>query len=190
MSILSLFLGFNNFLLQLQVWFTLPWYPLVLFFGYINTLDFSLLVFYIATLINSVNFGCTIKNDFLILYFYIRVSLYTITLSANRDNVICFFPVLTLTPDRKTEEGCQFGLPFPGGASDKEPACQNRKHKRPGFNPWVRKILWRRAWLPPPVLLPGESHGERSMVGYTPWGRTELDTTEATSTKSDYETRT
>ena len=78
---------------------------------------------------------------------------------------------------------------FPGGVSGKEPACQSRRHKRPGFNPWVRKIPWRRAWLPTPVLLPGESHGQRSLAGHSPWGRTESDTTEATSTKSDHETR-
>ena len=42
---------------------------------------------------------------------------------------------------------------------------------RPGFDPWVRKIPWRRKWQPTPVLLPGESHGGRSLVGYSPWGR-------------------
>ena len=40
-----------------------------------------------------------------------------------------------------------------------------------GFNPWVRKISWRRKWQPPTVLLPGKSHGWRSLVGYSPWGR-------------------
>ena len=39
---------------------------------------------------------------------------------------------------------------------------------------------WRRKWQPTPVLLPGESHGRRSLVGCSPWGRTELDMTEAT----------
>ena len=42
---------------------------------------------------------------------------------------------------------------FPGGASGKEPACQCRRHKRCGFNPWVGKIPWRRAWRPTPVIL-------------------------------------
>ena len=42
---------------------------------------------------------------------------------------------------------------------------------RPRFNPWVGKIPWRRQWQPTPVLLPGESHGGRSLVGYSPWGR-------------------
>ena len=42
---------------------------------------------------------------------------------------------------------------------------------------YVRKMPWRRKWQPTPVLLPGESHGERSLVGYNPWGRKESDTT-------------
>jgi len=46
------------------------------------------------------------------------------------------------------------------------------------FNPWVRKIPWREKWQPTPVFLPGESHGQRSLVGYSPWGRKESDTTE------------
>ena len=48
----------------------------------------------------------------------------------------------------------------------------------PGFDPWVGKIPWRRKWLPTPVLLPGNSHGWRSMVGYSPWGHKESDMTE------------
>ena len=39
---------------------------------------------------------------------------------------------------------------------------------RPGFNPWFGKILWRRKWQSTPVLLPGKSHGQRSLVGYSP----------------------
>ena len=49
---------------------------------------------------------------------------------------------------------------------------------RPMFDPWVRKIPWRRKWQPTPVFLPGKFHGWRSLVGYSPWGRKELDTTE------------
>jgi len=40
--------------------------------------------------------------------------------------------------------------------------------RRCGFNPWVRKIPWRRKWQPTPVLLPGKSHGQRSLAGYSP----------------------
>ena len=49
--------------------------------------------------------------------------------------------------------------------------------ERLGFNPWVRKIPWSRKWQPTPVFLPGESYGQRSLVGYSPWGRKELDMT-------------
>ena len=49
---------------------------------------------------------------------------------------------------------------------------------RPGFEPWVEKIPWRRKWQSTPVLLPGKSHGQRSLVGYSLWGRKELGTTE------------
>ena len=69
---------------------------------------------------------------------------------------------------------------FPGCAGGKEPACQFRRHKRCGFSPWVRKILWMGAQQPTPVFLPGESHRQRSLVGYSPWDHKELDTTEAT----------
>ena len=48
------------------------------------------------------------------------------------------------------------------------------------FDPCVGKILWRKAWQPTPVFLPGESLGQRTLVGYSPWGHIELDTTEAT----------
>ena len=41
--------------------------------------------------------------------------------------------------------------------------------KRPGFSPWVRKICWRRKWQPTPIFLPGKSHWQRSLVGYSPW---------------------
>ena len=51
---------------------------------------------------------------------------------------------------------------------------------RLGFDLWVGKIPWRRAWQSTPVFLPGESHGQRSLAGYSPKGRTESDTTEAT----------
>ena len=69
---------------------------------------------------------------------------------------------------------------FPGGASGKEPACQCWRHKRCGFDPWVAKILWRRAWQPTPVFLPAESHGQRNLAGYSPWGSKKSDMTEVT----------
>ena len=48
-------------------------------------------------------------------------------------------------------------LGCPGGTNGKEPACQSRRHKRCGLDPWVWKSPWRRAWQPTPVFLPGES---------------------------------
>ena len=48
---------------------------------------------------------------------------------------------------------------------------------RPGFDPWVGKIPWRRKWQPTPVFLPGKSHGWRSLAGYSSWGHKESDTT-------------
>ena len=68
---------------------------------------------------------------------------------------------------------------FPGGANGKEPAYQCRKLKRYWFDPCVGKIPWRKVWQPIPVFSPGESHGQRSLEGYSPRGRTESDTTEA-----------
>ena len=47
------------------------------------------------------------------------------------------------------------------------------------FDPWVRKTPWRRPWQPTPVFLPGESHGQRGLAGYSPKGHKESDTTEA-----------
>ena len=50
--------------------------------------------------------------------------------------------------------------------------------RRPGFNPWVRKIPWIREWQPTPVFLPGESLGQRSLSSYSLLGHKESDTTE------------
>ena len=43
-----------------------------------------------------------------------------------------------------------------------------RSHRRHGFNPWARKIFWRKAWQPTPVFLPAEPHGQKSLAGYSP----------------------
>ena len=70
---------------------------------------------------------------------------------------------------------------LPNWLSGQESACQCRRHKRHGFDLWVRKIPWRRKWQLTPVFLPRESHGQRSLVGFSPWGRKEPDTTEQLS---------
>ena len=59
---------------------------------------------------------------------------------------------------------------LPTWLSGKVSACQCRRDSRRGFNPWVRKMPWRNKWQPTPVFLPGKSHGQRSLVGYSPWG--------------------
>ena len=74
---------------------------------------------------------------------------------------------------------------FPGGTSGKK-----KKKKNPPanagdmrdveFDPWVRKIPWRRTWQPTLVFLPGDSHEQRSLVGYSPWSCKELNSTEVT----------
>ena len=67
---------------------------------------------------------------------------------------------------------------FHGGSVVKNLQC-----RRPGFDAWVRKIPWRRVWLPTPAFLPGESHGQRGLAGHSLWGHKELDTAEATEHK-------
>ena len=64
------------------------------------------------------------------------------------------------------EIGIEKGRGFPGGTSGKEHAWQCRRLKRHRFDPWVKKIPWRTAWQHTPVFVPGESHGQRSLVGY------------------------
>ena len=73
-----------------------------------------------------------------------------------------------------------FNLGLPSDTSGKEPICQCRRHKRHRFDPWVRKIPWKRAWQPTPVLLPGESQGHRSLLGYSAQYHKESDTTDET----------
>ena len=63
---------------------------------------------------------------------------------------------------------CHSRRDFPGDAGGKEPACQFRRHKRCGFNPWVRKVPWRRKWQPMAVFLPEEYHWQGNLVGYSP----------------------
>ena len=65
-----------------------------------------------------------------------------------------------------------------GAQSVKNPPAM---HGRPGCDLWVRKIPWRRAWLPTPVFLLGESNRQSNLSGYDPWGGKESDTTEQPS---------
>ena len=79
-----------------------------------------------------------------------------------------FFDMEELLP-----QALHHGLPW--WLSIRESACQ---YRRPGFDPWVGKIPWSREWQPTSVFLPGESHGQKSLAGYSPWDRKESYTTE------------
>ena len=68
-----------------------------------------------------------------------------------------------------------YSLGFPGGSDSKEGACSAGGRE---FDPWVRKTPWRSEWQPTPVFLPGDFHGQRSLVGYSPWGHKESATTQ------------
>ena len=68
---------------------------------------------------------------------------------------------------------------LPWWLSSWESACQCRRLR---FDPWVRKIPWRRKWLPAPVFLPGKFHGQRNLEVCSPWGHRQSDTTERLST--------
>ena len=74
-----------------------------------------------------------------------------------------------VTTAMKLKDTCS--LSFLCGSAGKESTCN-----RPGFDPWIGKILWRRERLPTPVLWPGEFHGL-----FSPWGSKELDMTERLS---------
>ena len=63
---------------------------------------------------------------------------------------------------------------IPGGASGKN----FLQCRRPRFDPWFRKMPWRREWQPTPLFLPGKFHGQRCLAGYSPWDCKESDTTE------------
>ena len=72
---------------------------------------------------------------------------------------------------------------LPRWHSGKESACQCKRHR---FDPWVGKSPWRRKWQPTPVFWPRKSHGQRSLVGYSPQGHKELDMTEHTRAYSPF----
>ena len=84
-------------------------------------------------------------------------------------------PICYLMMGRKNS-GLSSLLGFPGGSNTKKKICL--QYERPGFDPWFGKIPCRRKWQPTSAFLPGKSLGQRSLVGYSPWGHKESDTTE------------
>ena len=97
-----------------------------------------------------------------------RPTMFRVCIITTLKSLLYFFPI-----------SCDvLGLPWwpnmgPGG-------LQHGSRRRHRFDPWVRKIPWRRAWLPTAAFLPGESHGQRSLVGYSSSGNKESDMTEVT----------
>ena len=81
-------------------------------------------------------------------------------------------------------------MAIPGGVSGKESACQCRKLERGAFDPWDGKIPWRSKWQPAPVFLPGKSHGQRSLAGYSPWDCKELDRIQCACARAHTHTQT
>ena len=73
------------------------------------------------------------------------------------------------------------GSTVKSGGSDGEESSRQCRRRR--FDPWIRKIPWRRKWQPTPLFLPGESRGQRSLVGYSPQDRKESGTTERLNTR-------
>ena len=67
---------------------------------------------------------------------------------------------------------------FPGGSVVKNPPANAGDVRDSGSIPGLGRLPWRRKWQPTPVFLPRASHGQRSLAGYSPWGRNEWDITE------------
>ena len=105
------------------------------------------------------------------------------SLTATAANFVVLWPEQTNLFDTSSPRNFQLSVDnhlvnsggFPSGSDGKSICLQCG---RPGFDPWVVKMPWRRKWQPTPVPLPGKSHGWRSLVGYSPWGRKESDMTE------------
>ena len=81
-------------------------------------------------------------------------------------------------------------LKLPRWPTGKESTCQCRRCRRRGFDPWAGKIPWRRKCQLTPIFLPGRSHGQSSLEGYSPWGGKESDMTERLSTYAHTHTHT
>ena len=96
------------------------------------------------------------------------------------EKMLLFFPTLTVLLKGIAFPHGPFGLPW--WLSGKESTCQFRERR---FDSWVGKIPWRRKWQPTPVFLSGKPHGQRSLVGYSPWGHKESDTTEQLSNSNN-----
>ena len=82
----------------------------------------------------------------------------------------------------KGKEGASLLAPLVKNPPTLQETCLHCR--RFGFHPWVGKIIWRRKRQPTPVFLPGKSHGQRSLVGYRPWGHKNSDRTQQLNNKN------
>ena len=115
------------------------------------------------------------------IHYFFSWKLYPCTNSCYKSRLFLFFSHQGLGPSFWCSLRQKVGFPggftgrsdckkSAGGTVGQESTCQCRSHKRYGFDPWVRKIPWRRRWQPTPLFLPGKFHGQRSLLGYSPWG--------------------
>ena len=99
------------------------------------------------------------------------------------------YMILLNTNSQKKKKG-KAKLPSQGFPGGKESSCKFLRCGRCGFSSWVRKIPWRRKQQLTPLFLPGKFHGQRSLVGYSPWGHKQSNTTEGLSTHTHTHTHT
>ena len=100
--------------------------------------------------------------------FYVRKKIFLVVSS------VCFFPSYMEINCPKHQIGIaqwlRWGLCLPRWHNDQESACQCKRCRKCGLDPWFRRIPWHRKWQPTPVFLPRKFHGQGSLVGYSPWG--------------------
>ena len=96
--------------------------------------------------------------------------IFRLLVSSASPRLLCWAPVFSVS---QINTG-SWHLGILCGESGEGPICQRRRHKGHGFNAWVRKIPWRRAWQPTPIFLLGESIGQRRLTGYSPRGRKKI----------------
>ena len=92
--------------------------------------------------------------------------------------------LICLSENRRVIEFSEALLGLPGWLSGKESACQCRTRRRQEFDLWFWKSPWRKKWLPTPAFLPWQSHGQRSLEGYSLWGCKESVMTEQLSMRA------
>ena len=131
---------------------------------------------FVNTIMSMTSYGkySMVNILFCISIMLLSITVFTLAILFDRDiflsfpsSELLFTPFLTIF--RKLKYSWYTIWVFPGGTSCKEPTCQCRRRKGYGFDPWVRKIPWRRAQEPTALFLPGESLGQSNLVSYSPW---------------------